>query len=121
LQRIRRGQGEAERFVFPSPRGSAGHVPHLKRAWTAICAQAGIENLRIHDLRHSYASMAISAGWSLAIVGRLLGHVLPSTTARYAHLIDDVLARATNTVGAIVTGKESASVVPLRRGQHELP
>jgi integrase len=115
LRRIRSGQDEAERFVFPSPRGP-GHIVHFKRQWAAICAKAGIENLRIHDLRHSYASMAISAGWSLPVVGALLGHTLPSTTQRYAHLVDDVLKRATATVGAVVTGKK-APVVPLRRGR----
>jgi hypothetical protein len=92
LQRIRRGQGEAEVFVFPSS-GESGHVTTLKKSWREICKAAGIANLRLHDLRHSYASFAINAGWSLPVIGALLGHTQPSTTHRYAHLVDDVLAR----------------------------
>jgi integrase len=112
LHRIRRGQDDAEIFVFPSS-GESGHVTTLKKSWREICKAAGIANLRIHDLRHSYASLAINAGWSLPVIGALLGHTQPGTTHRYAHLVDDVLARATNSVGAVVSGKK-AQIVPLR-------
>ena len=113
LQRIRRDQGEAEVFVFPSS-GESGHLTTLKKSWRLICKAAGITNLRIHDLRHSYASFAVNAGWSLPVIGALLGHTQPGTTHRYAHLVDDVLSRATSTVGAIVSGKRKAPVVSLR-------
>jgi integrase len=114
LQRIRASQGDPETgFVFPSD-GESGHVTTLKKSWREICKAAGIANLRIHDLRHSYASFAINAGWSLPVIGALLGHTQPGTTHRYAHLVDDVLARATNSVGAVVSGKKKAQVVPLR-------
>jgi integrase len=114
LQRIRARQDEAEQFVFPSG-GESGHLTTLKKSWREVCKAARIANLRVHDLRHSYASFAINAGWSLPVIGALLGHTQPSTTQKYAHLVDDVLARATNTVGAVVSGKKSGSVVPLRR------
>jgi integrase len=114
LQRIRRQQDENETFVFPSD-GKTGHVTTLKKSWREVCKAAGITKLRIHDLRHSYASMAISAGWSLPVVGALLGHTQPSTTQRYAHIVDDVLHRATNTVGAVVSGRKKAPVVPFGR------
>jgi ATP phosphoribosyltransferase regulatory subunit HisZ len=56
----------------------------------------------MHDLRHSYASILVSAGLSLPVIGALLGHAQPRTTARYAHLFDDPLREATERVGAIV-------------------
>ena len=66
----------------------------------------------MHDLRHSYASFLASAGLSLPVIGALLGHARPSTTARYAHLFDDPLREATERVGAIVAaaGKPAAEV-----------
>ena len=68
-----------------------------------MCASADIKNARIHDLRHTHASILVSAGYSLPIVGHLLGHTQPATTARYAHLADDPLRLATEKAGAIIT------------------
>ncbi len=97
--------------VFPGiSRTTKLHAP-----WARICAAAKIENLRIHDLRHSYASVLASAGTPLLTIGKLLGHTQIATTQRYAHLIDDALAKATETAGAILTGKEAAEIVPMRR------
>jgi len=59
--------------------------------------------VRLHDLRHTYASILASQGLSLPIIGALLGHTQPQTTARYAHLLDDPLRAATERVGALVT------------------
>jgi site-specific recombinase XerD len=72
--------------------------------------------LRVHDLRHSYASFLASAGHGLPVIGALLGHTQPSTTARYAHLFDEVTRKATGQVGAMVkaAGKRSAKVVKLQ-------
>ncbi len=66
----------------------------------------------MHDLRHSYASFLVSAGLSLPVIGALLGHAQPSTTARYAHLFDDPLRAATERVGAVVeaAGKPATEV-----------
>jgi integrase len=93
---------EAERdgaeFVFGGRFGA--HRVELKAAWAALCKSARISNLRIHDLRHSFASQAASMGLSLPTIGALLGHTQPSTTHRYSHLIDDVLRRATESIGA---------------------
>ncbi len=66
----------------------------LKRPWLMIKRRAGLVGLRIHDLRHSYASVAVGAGLGLPIVGKLLGHTQASTTQRYAHLGDDPIRRA---------------------------
>jgi integrase len=106
-------EGSAE-YVFPGRGG--GHRVEFKRDWAAICTGAGITGARIHDLRHSFASILASAGLSLPIIGALLGHTQPQTTARYAHLLDDPLRAATERVGAIVTGRPIAEVVPLKAG-----
>jgi integrase len=103
-------------YVFPARGGIAGPMTEIKKSWAALCKAAKIEGVRIHDLRHSYASMLASAGLSLPIIGALLGHTQTQTTARYAHLFDDPLRAATERVGAIVTGKEGGGeVVPLER------
>ena len=114
LLHIRERQDLAETLVFP---GRRGHRSDLKHAWGVVCKAAGITGLRIHDLRHSYASTVISSGWSLSVVGALLGHTQPNTTARYAHLVDDVLQRATDTAGAVLTGAPAAEIVPLKGGR----
>jgi hypothetical protein len=60
-----------------------------------------------------------SSGLSLPIIGALLGHTQPATTARYAHLLDDPLRQAAERVGAVISGKPSAEVVILREGRRE--
>ena len=104
-------------FLFP---GDAEGKPlqDVKRFWNSVCRQAGLDDFRLHDLRHQYASILASSGQSLAIVGRLLGHTQPATTARYAHLFDDPLREATDRVGAhfAATEQGGGEVVPLRRG-----
>jgi site-specific recombinase XerD len=68
---------------------------------------------RLHDLRHTYASVLASAGLSLPVIGALLGHTQPATTHRYAHLFDDPLRAATERAAAVVTGKSGADIIPL--------
>jgi site-specific recombinase XerD len=63
-------------------------------------ALAELRDVRLHDLRHTYASILASEGISLPQIGALLGHTQPSTTHRYTHLLDDPLRSATNRVGA---------------------
>ena len=88
-------------FVFPE-RNELGHVRDIKRGWERIRRRADLTNLRIHDLRHSFASFLVSAGYNLPMVGALLGHSQPATTARYAHLLDTAQRAATETLGALV-------------------
>jgi integrase len=99
-------------FVFPG-HGATGHVVEIIRAWRRVCKAAGITGLRIHDLRHSYASQLASGGASLPLIGALLGHSTPNTTARYAHLFIDPQRAATERVGAIIeaAGGQAASAV----------
>lgn len=69
-------------------------VSDLQHPWQRIRARAGLQNVRIHDLRHTYASNAVSSGMPIQMVGRLLGHTQIQTTMRYAHLADDPVRRA---------------------------
>ena len=103
-------------YVFP---GKTPDVPltNIRDAWQSIRVAAGIPDVRLHDLRHTYASILASAGLSLPVIGALLGHTQPATTARYTHLFDDPLRKATDIVGAVVTGQRSAEVLPLKGGR----
>lgn len=96
---------ETSRSEWVFPGRDAGHpLTDIKKCWAAVSKAAGIEEVRLHDLRHTYASILASSGLSLPIIGRLLGHTQPSTTARYAHLYDDPLREATDRVGAVIEG-----------------
>ena len=114
----RGGQKAADEYVF-SGNGTKRHLVNVWHAWQRICKTTGIEGLRVHDLRHSYASQLVSTGHSLSLIGALLGHTQPQTTARYAHLFDDPLRKATEQVGAAVmnAGKAAPPPTPIRRGR----
>lgn len=126
-----KGGSRVSEYVFPG-RGSP-HRRDIKRAWAEACLAAGIittatvkgrrgerlvrkPSARIHDLRHTYASLLASSGHSLPIIGALLGHSQPATTARYSHLLNDPLRKATETVGALVGAGDSpgATILTLR-------
>ena len=68
-------------------RGKA--MRNLNDPWDIVCERAGLEDMRIHDARHSFASRALALGESLPMIGKLLGHTQVETTARYAHLAED--------------------------------
>lgn len=93
--------------------------PDLHRPWRAVTKRAGLEGVRLHDLRHTYASFGAGGGLGLPIIGRLLGHTQASTTARYAHLDNDPLRRASEAIGGRIAealkGNNKASVIPIRR------
>ena len=99
-----------------------GHcMVNISKPWRAIRANAGLETLRIHDLRHAFASVGASMGMSLPVIGKLLGHTQAATTARYAHLSDDPLQKATALIGAHINaamqGNGTNNVTPLRSNQ----
>jgi integrase len=87
-------------WLFPARSG--GHLTDIDKAWDRLREAADFPGVRLHDLRHTYASVLASAGLSLPVIGALLGHTQPATTARYAHLLDDPLRAATERVAAIV-------------------
>ncbi|SMC14711.1 Tyrosine recombinase XerD [Roseovarius aestuarii] len=76
------------------------HLVNIKTPWEAIRREADLADVRLHDLRHSFASFGARAGMSLPIIGALLGHRETATTARYAHLSDDPLRSAVESIGS---------------------
>jgi integrase len=110
--------GAPSRFLFPWTTRS-GHLTETWRQWAEICKVAQVSQLRIHDLRHSFASELVSAGFSLPLIGALLGHSQISTTQRYSHLYPDAQRVAVERVGARIGGNDrgggpEAEVVPLK-------
>jgi integrase len=85
------------------------YLINLQRPWRRVRKAAGLDDVRIHDLRHSFASVAIGAGVPLALIGGLLGHRSVQTTARYAHLANDPLTQATNVIGGLFAVKPPAA------------
>lgn len=116
LKNIQASQPEGERFVFPGKVANS-HQKEVKNAWRAIRTLADLENVRIHDLRHTYASQLASAGISLPIIGALLGHTQTATTARYAHLLDDPLRKATEIVSNAVNPSQTAQVTDIKKAR----
>ncbi len=94
---------EGNPWVIPSQKPGIC-LPDLTYYWNRIKDHAGIEGVRIHDLRHSHASRALALGESLTMIGRILGHSKVGTTARYAHLVHDAekaaAARTGDSIGA---------------------
>ena len=80
----------------------------ISPSWQVVRARAGLEDVRLHDLRHSFASRALALGESLPMIGKLLGHARVETTARYAHLarnsVDASPARVAASIGADILG-----------------
>ena len=107
-------------YVLPGKK-SGQHLVGLPRVWLRISKRAGLEGVRLHDLRHSFASIGASAGMGIAIVGKLLGHRDPKTTAQYAHIAHDPAKAAADSIAGSIaramnpSGQIDATVVPLRR------
>jgi integrase len=89
-------------WVFPAD-SKPGHRVTIAKSWRLLCKAAKISGLRVHDLRHSFASQLVSQGASLPLIGALLGHTQAQTTARYAHLFDDPQRAAVERVGAVIS------------------
>jgi len=104
-------------WVLPAARG-AGHLVGLPLVWRKIARAAGLADVRLHDLRHGFASVAVAAGSSLYILGKVLGHKAARTTERNAHLdVDPIRAVADSTARKIAAAMRgdvaAASVIPL--------
>ena len=90
-----------------NPHVIAGTLPgkplsDLQPFWQRVRARAGLKDVRIHDLRHTFASVAVAAGQGLPMIGKLLGHSQVQTTARYAHLAGDPVRAAANDVAGVI-------------------
>jgi integrase len=86
-------------LVIPSRRANA-EIATIDKAWWRVRKAAGLADVRLHDLRHSFASVGAAGGLSLPMIGALLGHKHAATTARYAHLSADPLRAANDVIGA---------------------
>src|SRR5262245_4179054 len=113
LAEMRAQAADDAEWIFPARGG--GHRPHVNQAWIKVRKAAKLPDMRLHDLRHTFASTLASAGLSLPVIGALLGHSTPTTTHRYAHLFDDPLRQAAERASDIITGKAPAEIVPLKR------
>jgi integrase len=116
---ISRMRAEAEpgaRYLFPSALRPGQPIGQLSHVWPKIARAAGIRECHLHDLRHSYASILVSGGASLPLIGRLLGHASSVTTQRYSHFYRSPLQEAAERAAAVITAAEvetSAEVTPL--------
>jgi integrase len=108
---------EGATYVFPASSGE-DHFQGVEKVWRKVRVAAGFPKLRLHDLRHSFASVGLARGDALAVIGAILGHTDVKTTSRYAHLADDPVRNAANeiskSVHAAFVGKSLGEVIPLR-------
>ncbi len=108
-------QIEGNPYVLPGNKRGA-HLVNLHAGCMELRKEANLEDVRLHDLRHSFASVGAGAGMSLPTIGALLGHRDTSTTNRYAHLGQDPLKKANEEIGnridAAMSGKKKASLLP---------
>jgi integrase len=104
-------------FVFPGER-QGSHWVNVERSWRRIRRAAGFPELRMHDLRHSYAAIGAAAGLGLPVIGRILGHTQASTTQRYTHFADDPLRaaadRISSEIAAALSGAAAGEVIPFQ-------
>lgn len=117
-RRLDRKPRESSPFVIPG-RIHGKPLVGIHRPWARICAKAKLDDLRIHDLRHSFASLGAAGGLSLPAIGALLGHRSPQTTDRYVDWADAPLRQASERVGGRILAamdadsEEFARVIPL--------
>jgi integrase len=101
--------------VFPGKSGAP--LPPLLHIWNFVRAQAQLapdekgRPARLYDLRHSFASLGVTQKLGLPLVGRLLGHTRPQTTAKYAHIADDPLKEAADKIGNAIVGTGAGGAV----------
>lgn len=90
-------------YLLPG-RATGKPLNNLAKPWRRLCERAGLTGVRLHDLRHTAASIAVGRGVNLPVIGRLLGHSQAQTTMRYAHVDKDPAIAAANSIGAAVSG-----------------
>lgn len=115
LLRIRKAaaEGSANPFIIEG-RLAGKPLYNLSKPWLLIRKRASVEDVRIHDLRHTAASIGVASGLNLPVIGRLLGHTQASTTQRYAHVDIDPALVAINTIGAAIAASLSSEKTELQ-------
>lgn len=113
---------ENSKFVFPASTGIGG-FQGVERVWQRVRERAGLPGLRLHDLRHSFASIGLARGDdALPVIGAILGHADVKTTSRYALLANDPVKRAADEIAksiqAAFNGTGDAEIVPISREAH---
>ena len=101
LKRLKDLNNPGSSYLFPG-RVAGQPIKEIKTFWKKVLKEASLENVRVHDLRHTHASHLVSSGLSLSVVGKLLGHTQAATTQRYAHLADEALRDAAELFGTKV-------------------
>jgi integrase len=101
LKALPRGDGSP--WLFPSKRDPSKPIYSPRDAFDRVLTAAGIGHLRLHDLRHTHASIAINAGVSLSVIQALLNHQSPVQTMRYSHLMNSTLRNATESIAEVVS------------------
>lgn len=104
-------------WVFPG-RSLDEPIKHLHSTWSRVRKGAGLAGVRLHDLRHSFASVGAAGGLGLPIIGKVLGHAHVATTARYAHLADAPVKEAVNSISnniAGAMGNKSAEIIVMKK------
>jgi integrase len=91
------------------------HITTIKSAWAVLCREAGLVDLRLHDLRHVGPSLLLSDGWSLEMIGKLLGHSDRTMSARYSHLLSQADRAMTERLSVLVNAAAKGAVLPFRR------
>lgn len=102
-------------YVLPGEK-SGRPLVNIEKTWRRVRHEAGLDDVRIHDLRHSFAAIGAGAGLGLPVIGALLGHAEAATTARYAHLAADPVRAANEAIGRLIAAAlagHSAEIVPL--------
>lgn len=102
LRRLQQEANSGQGFVFPG-KVNGRPLTDIKKFWQRVLVEAEIRQARLHDLRHTHASHLVSSGLSLPVVGRMLGHTQAQTTQRYAHLADDPMRSAADSIASKFT------------------
>lgn len=90
--------------VFPAAKGLAAHTTGLQKAWSQLRAEARFEDLRLHDLRHTFASLALQNSENIYMISRVLGHTSTRTTERYMHLADGTTQALSERTSLLIMG-----------------
>ena len=99
------GLKRTSRWMFPAPRSDGPRRGEwLYRFWLEVCEEAELRDARLHDLRHTHATLALKQGETVLAIGRLLGHRKPETTLKYTHVADAMVRDAVETVGSVLEG-----------------